>query len=281
MPSTSPKPAAGAWMTLSRGRTWYQLAGPENGAPVVLIHGFSVPSCVWDGTFEHLVKAGFRVLRYDLYGRGRSARPLNCDYGLACYVTQLAELADAIPLRQPLGMVGLSMGGPVAAAFASQYPQRVRAVALIDPVVEGVPTEWKQRLLAVPQLGEWLLRWRGRDVLSEGMAADFHRTERMPSSLPARYRAHMDVGFFRALHRSLRQGMLGDHRPVFRALGQQLVPVLAVWGEEDRTVPPSQAETLKALVPHATVKRIPQAGHLPHIEQPDAVHPLLAGFLAP
>ncbi len=281
MPSTSPKPAAGAWQMLSHGRTWYQLAGPENGAPVVLVHGFSIPACVWDGTFEHLVKAGFRVLRYDLYGRGRSDRPEDCDYGLDCYVTQLAELLDAIPLRQPLGLVGLSMGGPVVAAFAGRFPQRARAVALVDPVVEGVPMGWQQRVLMLPVLGEWLLRWRGRALLSKGIVKDFYRHERMPSWLPARYRAHMDAGFFRALHLSVQQGMLGDQRAAFRQLGKALVPVLAVWGEHDATVPPQQAETLRQLVPHLTVQTIPEAGHMPHMERPEAVWPLLATFLAP
>ncbi len=280
MPTTSPRPSAGMWASLPQGRTWYQKAGPEQGAPVVLIHGFSVPSCVWDGTFEHLVQAGFQVLRYDLYGRGRSDRP-HCDYGLDCYVAQLAALLDAIPWRMPVGLVGLSMGGPIAAAFTAAYPQRVRSVALLDPVVEGVPLPWKQRLLAVPVLGEWLLRLTGKQRLSEGLRNDFFRPERMPSSLPARYRAYMDTGFFRALYLSVRHGMLGDHRAVFQALGQRLVPVLALWGAEDRTVPPSQAETLQSLVPHAVVKLIPQAGHLPHLEQPDLVHPLLASFLAP
>ncbi len=274
----------GRWATLPAGKTWYQLAGPESGPPVVLIHGFSVPACVWDGTFEHLAEAGFRVLRYDLYGRGRSARPespQDCDYGLECYVRQLHALVEAIPLRQPLGVVGLSMGGPIAAAFAGRYPQRTRAVALIDPVVAGVPMDWKARLLALPGVGMWILRLRGRQVLTEGLRHDFYRPERMPSSLPAIYRAFMDEGFFRAIHRSVRMGMLGTHEEAFLALGRALVPVLALWGEHDATVPPQQAEVLRMLVPHVTVEQIPEAGHLPHIEQPERVHPLLSRFLAP
>ncbi len=274
----------GRWADLPAGKTWYQLAGPESGPPVVLIHGFSVPSCVWNGTFEHLAQAGFRVLRYDLYGRGRSARPASpqaCDYGLACYVRQLHALVDAIPLRQPLGVVGLSMGGAIAAAFAGRYPQRTRAVALIDPVVAGVPMDWKARLLALPGVGAWVLRFRGRKVLSEGLRDDFYRPERMPSSLPAVYRAFMDEGFFRAIHLSVRRGMLASHEDAFRALARALVPVLALWGEHDATVPPEQAEVLRTWVPHVVVERIPEAGHLPHIEQPERVHPLLSRFLAP
>ena len=281
MMNPSPYPSGGAFADLPGGKTWYQLAGPARGAPVVLIHGFSLPACVWDGTFEHLAGVGFRVLRYDLYGRGRSARPSDCSYGLDCYVEQLAALADAIPLRAPVGLVGLSMGGPIAAAFAARYPQRARALALIDPVVTGVAPGWLLRLLAAPYLGEWALRLRGRKVLSENIAADFYRRERMPSSLPARYRALMDSGFFHALHLSVRQGMLSDHSAVFRRLDKALLPVLAIWGQEDRTVSPAQAQRLQSLIRHVRIETIPDAGHMPHIEQPEPTHALLSAFLAP
>ena len=57
-------------------KTYYEIAGPAHGHPVVLVHDFSVPSCVWDGTFEHLAQAGFRVVRYDLYGVGAQTAQL-------------------------------------------------------------------------------------------------------------------------------------------------------------------------------------------------------------
>ncbi len=281
-PTTSPKPSAGVYAALPWGRTWYQAAGPESGLPVVLIHGFSVPSCVWDGTFEHLAQVGFRVLRYDLYGRGRSARPADCLYDLPCYLAQLTGLLEEVGWAdRPLSVVGLSMGGPIAAAFAADNPDRLRALALIDPVVAGVPLNWKQRLLAVPLLGEILLRWLGPRVLVQGIRADFHRQEHLPSRLLRGYRSFMDSGFFRALHRTMRHGMLGDQRPVFAALGRTAVPVLAVWGKEDATVPVAQAEILRQLVPQARVEIIPEAGHVPHWEQPEQVHTLLSRFLAP
>jgi alpha-beta hydrolase superfamily lysophospholipase len=83
--------APGAFVQLTRGRVHYELAGPEDGRLVVLVHGFSVPSFVWDPTFEALVSRGFRVLRYDLYGRGFSDRP-DTAYDRALYVEQLREL---------------------------------------------------------------------------------------------------------------------------------------------------------------------------------------------
>ena len=65
----------GSFVLLSDGYTHYELGGDENGEPVVLVHGFSVPYFIWDPTFDFLTKSGFRVLRYDLFGRGYSDRP--------------------------------------------------------------------------------------------------------------------------------------------------------------------------------------------------------------
>src|ERR1017187_5282006 len=63
------KNAPGSFIHLSDGITHYELSGPDTGKLVVLVHGFSVPYYIWDSTFSRLVQQGFRVLRYDEYGR--------------------------------------------------------------------------------------------------------------------------------------------------------------------------------------------------------------------
>ena len=60
----------GKFIELSSGVTHYDIEGDEDGEVIVLVHGFSVPMFCWDPTFEMLVKEGYRVLRYDLFGRG-------------------------------------------------------------------------------------------------------------------------------------------------------------------------------------------------------------------
>src|SRR3954471_8601554 len=67
--------APGKFVRLSDGVTHYQIDGPENGRVVVLAHGFSVPYYIWDSTAAALAGAGYRVIRYDTYGRGWSDRP--------------------------------------------------------------------------------------------------------------------------------------------------------------------------------------------------------------
>jgi pimeloyl-ACP methyl ester carboxylesterase len=117
------KEADGSFVQLSDGITHYQMGGDENGEAVVLVHGFSVPSFIYDPTFEFLSKQGFHVLRYDLFGRGFSDRP-NLKYDIHLFVKQLKELLDKLNFKK-INLVGLSMGGPITAKFIAEYPQYV------------------------------------------------------------------------------------------------------------------------------------------------------------
>jgi pimeloyl-ACP methyl ester carboxylesterase len=126
------KKLPGSFIALSKGSVHYQTGGDVDSQPVVLVHGFSVPMYIYDSTFNALVNAGFRVLRFDLWGRGYSSRPL-VDYNLDLFIEEVRELADSLRLAKPIDLVGVSMGGTIVAGFASKYPGLVRNVILIDP----------------------------------------------------------------------------------------------------------------------------------------------------
>src|SRR5262245_47749978 len=78
----------GQFVKLSDGYTHYEISGPPDGRVVVLAAGFSVPYYIWDPTFSALTAGGFRVLRYDYYGRGYSDRP-DIAFNDEMYVRQL------------------------------------------------------------------------------------------------------------------------------------------------------------------------------------------------
>ncbi len=122
---------SGSFIRLSNGFTHYELCGPDSGQSVVLIHGFSVPYFVFDPTFNFLVSAGFRVLRYDLFGRGFSDRPYT-RYNLELFVNQLKDLLCALNIKR-VNLIGLSMGGAISSAFTVSFPESVRRLILIDP----------------------------------------------------------------------------------------------------------------------------------------------------
>lgn len=124
--------APGQFVTLTEGRTHYELAGPPDAPAVMLIHGFSTPYFIWDPTFVELVAAGFRVLRHDLFGRGYSARP-DVVYDQILFDRQLGELLDALGLTAPVHLVGLSMGSAIVVGFTARQPLRVSRLALLAP----------------------------------------------------------------------------------------------------------------------------------------------------
>jgi len=100
------------FVELPNGVVHYEFGGPVDGEMVVLVHGFSVPAYIWDPTFESLTSAGYRVLRFDLYGRGHSDRP-DATYTIGFFANQLNQLTRALSVDTPFNLLGLSMGGPV------------------------------------------------------------------------------------------------------------------------------------------------------------------------
>ncbi len=125
--------APGKFVRLVDGVTHYQVDGPDSGRAVVLAHGFSVPYYIWDSTATALAGAGYRVIRYDEYGRGLSDRP-NVDYGDELYDRQLGELLDSLHVDGKVDLAGVSMGGYVIGMFTGRHPDRVRRSILVDPV---------------------------------------------------------------------------------------------------------------------------------------------------
>ena len=105
--------APGHFTKLSQGRTHYKWHGPSDGPVVVLVHGLTTPSYVWTALLPGLTGAGYRVLRYDLYGRGFSDRPKGAQTG-AFFVRQLQDLLQDQGVDGPVPVVGYSMGGSIA-----------------------------------------------------------------------------------------------------------------------------------------------------------------------
>jgi pimeloyl-ACP methyl ester carboxylesterase len=268
----------GQFVQLPLGVVHYELAGPDKAPTVVLVHGFSVPYYIWDPTFEALTQAGFRVLRYDLYGRGFSDRPEKT-YNLDIFVTQLEELFPALDIQGPVDLVGLSMGGPIVARFANHHPGQVRSLILIDPEVAPVST---QRIfpLNIPLVGEYLITvYLAPVMLPKTQADDFYRPDRFPD-WEAMYRVQLSYkGFRRAILSTIRAQPGMDSLAEFGAVGRQNLPALLIWGREDKTVSSADMQQLVKLIPGIEYHIIEEAGHIPQYERPEVVNPLLVEFL--
>jgi len=257
----------------------YEIAGSPGAQTVILVHGFSVPYYIWDPTFKALVEAGFRVLRYDLYGRGYSDRP-NAIYNQELFDRQLWDLVSMLEIEGRVDVVGLSMGGAISMVFVDRHPELVRRLCLIDPA--GLPLERSlmERLVKMPVLGEWVINLLGSKVLVSGQKNDFLGAEEQ-AEFVQRYREQMQyIGFKRALLSTIRSGVTAGAVEAYERVGRQKCPVLLIWGREDHVVPFELSEKVKELIPDVEFHAIDGAGHIPHYEYPEVANPLLIEFLA-
>lgn len=265
--------APGQFVELSDGVTHYELGGPEGGQVVVLIHGFSVPYYIWDTTFVALADAGFRVLRFDAFGRGYSDRPA-VDYDGALFERQVLELVDSLELSGPVDLVGLSMGGAVTARVAANSPERIRRLVFVDPTTRATPAP------DMPQvLGEIYSGITTLPTMAEGQLTDFLYPENYPDWVE-RYRGQMHYeGFRRAIVSTTYHFRPEDHFASFLRLAEHDIPVMLIWGKQDRVLDISGAAALQEIM---DLKFLPvdEAGHLPHIEQSELVNPAITEFLA-
>src|SRR5215470_6936301 len=99
---------SGSFVRLPDGVTHYQIGGPASGTTLLLIPGFSTTYSVWDPTYDGLTAAGVRVLRYDLFGRGWSDRPV-ARYDADFYDRQIVDLLNALAISGPVDVAGVSM----------------------------------------------------------------------------------------------------------------------------------------------------------------------------
>jgi pimeloyl-ACP methyl ester carboxylesterase len=268
--------APGAFVRLFDGVTHYEVAGPDTGQRVVLVHGFSVPSYIWDSTFNALTASGFRVMRYDVFGRGWSDRPRR-DYTLEFTDLQLTELLDSLMWTGPVDLIGLSYGGAIVGAFGGRHPERVRSITMVDPVATtGAPLP---AVIRAPLLGSYLWQVLQVPKMADGQASDFVDPSKWPDwadkyRVQQRYR-----GFGRALRSTQleRPNVLID--TLYQRIGALKTRSLLIWGTEDRTVPIAHAVTVRAAIPQMEFHAIPGVGHLPHIEAASTVNPILVAFL--
>jgi pimeloyl-ACP methyl ester carboxylesterase len=273
------KEARGSFIQLSDGFTHYELSNPEAENTVVLVHGFSVPYFIYDPTFEFLTQSGFRVVRYDLFGRGLSDRP-EMRYDIDLFVRQLGDLLDALHFTRPVTLVGLSTGGPITTVFTARHPERVNKLVLIDPIgANRLPFERILKLAAMPFVGETVMGWLGIKGMYKIIASDF-LDRRLVEEFQPQYIIQMHYkGFKRAILSTIRNGMLDPFLEDYQRVARLGKPVLLFWGREDPTVPFSHSNDLRKAMPNIEFHAIENCGHIPHYEKPEEVNPILLEFL--
>ena len=246
--------APGRMVTLTQGQTYIRWHGPVRGPVIVAIHGLTTPSQVFDALAGRLTALGYRVLSYDLYGRGLSDRvpgPQNA----AFFLRQLDDLLTDQGLDEDVILMGYSMGGAIAAAFAAAQPHRVGRVILLAPAgLETSESRFWRVARRLPVLGDWLAGTFGARMLAAEIAtpsplADVQRTE-----LGRR-------GYIAAILSSRRHFLFEPQQTAHRILGREDVPVTAIWGGRDTVIPLRALGVLSQWNRNARQEVVPEADH--------------------
>jgi pimeloyl-ACP methyl ester carboxylesterase len=230
-------------------RLHYEVQGPVDGQAVVLVHGLGGSAEDWRALAPYFVKAGFRVYIPDLIGYGRSEKPAGFSYSVRDEAEIVAGFFDAVGLKQ-VNLGGWSMGGAVVQHVAFRHPERVRRLMLFDAVgIHELPT-WNVRLFTPTTPAEL-------DQLEALLMPN-------PPSVPGFIaRDIVRVSNERAwvIHRAV-DSMATAKDATDAMLPQMQMPVLLVWGAEDRIIPLSQGETMHRLLPRSQLLVVPGCGHL-------------------
>jgi len=245
----------------------YEVRG--EGDPVLFLHGFPLSGAMWDPVVDRLAD-GWRCIVPDLRGMGGSgAGPVD---GIADYADDAARVLDALGETRPVVVVGMSMGGYVAFAFCRAYPERVRALALVDTREEADTEETARgrRETAEKALKE------GSAAIADDMVGKLFAAG-APEDLKARWRNVIASTPPEGVAAALRaMAERPDSTGTLRALDR---PVLVVVGGEDAVTPVRDARRMADTAGQATLEVVPGAGHMAVVEAPEPVASSLRRFL--
>ncbi|NNE89414.1 MAG: alpha/beta hydrolase [Silicimonas sp.] len=270
--------APGRIADLPMGATHYTWSGPE-GAPVaVCIHGLSTPSYVFAATERHLAGMGFRVLTFDLYGRGYSDRPRGAQT-LDFFLQQLRDLLRHQKVGGPLVLVGFSLGAQIAIAFASEEGPRVRDLVLVAPAGLNVGKQNGFDPWTAPLIGDWLTRVAGGWMLRRELIEHKVNATVIPDLEDRQAAETRTRGFLPALLSSRRHVLTTSSAEDLRHIHHIRTRTLAIWGTLDPVVPSSLMGRLAELHPDAHHVQISGAAHNLLQTHPTQVAQALDGFL--
>ncbi|MAM63694.1 alpha/beta hydrolase [Maritimibacter sp. UBA3975] len=227
----------GGFAELSGGKTYYRWYGAPTSHVIVLIHGLTTPHWVFSGIVRGLNLLGYQVLAYDLFGRGLSDRPGDAQTP-QFFLHQLNELLIEQGLDGPVSLLGYSMGGVIAAQFAVTYPERTDRVILLAPAgIDYTPAEPLKTAGASGVLGNWLWRVVGSRSLRRAARRDAQAPTVIPDLEKRMSEETGRRGYLRAVLSAHRESLAINLENLHRDLAKTEIPVLAIWGGEDKVIP--------------------------------------------
>lgn len=258
--------------------------GPEDAPTLLLVHGYSASLHTWDAWADQLDNR-FQIVRVDLPGHGLTRAPSTYRAGIENYRDSLAAFVSARGMDS-FAIAGSSMGGNVAWEYALAHPEQTAALILVDAsgfeetratLAEDPPAF---QVLRNPVLGPVFRDLDSRQLARQGLTNSFVNTALVSDAMVNRY-----VELSRAPgHRQQLLDIMLGYRERNYATPQRLAaladtPVLILWGDQDRLVPPDHARLFNTAIPGSRVVMYQDVGHLPQEEVPERSASNVAAFL--
>jgi pimeloyl-ACP methyl ester carboxylesterase len=250
---------AGPW------RLHYLEAG--TGPPIVLVHGLGSSAALEWGRLVGPLSRRYRVLAPDLPGFGESERPATADYSIRMQVDAVRAFMESVGVSRA-SVVGISMGGWIAARLAAGHPGMVERLVLVDAA--GMKPDG-------PAIPAEVLLPRDEEGVRRLVAAVRHRAP-VPPGFVARDILERRLAEEWVVRRALESMRDGDDW-LNGTLGRADMPVLVVWGRQDALIPVDYAEPLRSELKDARLEVLDGCGHVPVADCPEEFDRVLLAFL--
>ena len=246
----------------------YRLAGPADAPAIALVNSLGTDARIWDGVIAQLATR-YRVLSYDKRGHGLSDTPPG-PFGIDDHITDLTGLLDHIGIER-LALVGVSVGGIIAQAFALRRPERLAALILCNTAPKvGEQAGWNERMAIVERQG---LAPIVDAVMARWFSPGF--SQQRPDELAGWRNLFLggNAAGYAATCATLRDTDLTDQ------ISAIATPTLVVAGSDDLATPVDLVRLCAQAIPGARFETLSGVGHIPSIEQPAALARLIDHFL--
>ncbi len=268
------KPNTG-FINLSKGFTFYKHNNKEvSTTPIILIHGFSVPSYIWDPTFELLSNKGYNVISLDLFGRGFSEN-LDEPYTDKLFADQVIDLMIELNIDSAK-LVGLSNGGRVISKVAELKPSLVSSLIYVASSGFRSIKESKDKSVSNEEVENFIKN--NYPTISKGQLEDFKYPENH-IGWDEKYEELLKYkGFAKALISTRKNHYTMDD--IHKKIQESDIPVYTIWGDSDKVVVYDEFEKrIDSLMPKRKEFFILESGHLPHMENPEQFNRILLSII--
>ena len=264
-----------SFVDLEEGFTFYNSANQNSQkTPVVLIHGFSVPSYIWNPTYVMLREKGFYIISLDLYGRGNS-KNIEGDYTDELFANQVLQLLNHLEIEKA-NFVGLSNGGRVISKIADINSNIVGDLIYVASSSFMNKSKALETDVSEKEVREFI--GNNYPTIAKGQLQDFKYPENF-EGWDDKYEELLKYkGFARALISTTKNHYTMDE--IHENINNLNLPVYTIWGDSDNVVVYDEfSERLNELLPNRNEYFISNSGHLPHMENQDEFNKVILSIL--